>query len=468
MGKISFRPCILSGGAGNRLWPFSREHYPKQFLDLVGRGKPLLVETVQRLLPMSTEISILTHEDLKFSTIGLLRRHGIAGVEVLSEPARKNTAAAIAFLTWSIFKKDPQAVLGVFPSDHVVVSPERFSAAAKLAVEKAAEGSCVVVLGIRPTSPSDAYGYVELAAAPDLAKMPLTQKAVRFVEKPSIDRAEVFLKSGKFFWNAGIFFFQAKLMASLFEKLMPELWFEIQDIADDHSNLAEVYSRLQSESIDYGIMEHLRDIECVVCDPGWSDVGSWEEVAKESKPSNLPIEINGRGNTHLILGHHKKKSAFVGVSDILLAETQDAILVLKKGDGQSVREVVKSLKKSSPELIRDHLFEERPWGGFEILLDDRDLKVKRITVLPGERLSYQSHEKRNENWTVISGEAEVTLNDEIKKLRNGDHIYIPMGAKHRVANRGKEALVFIEVQTGNYFGEDDITRFTDDYGRVKK
>ncbi len=465
MSKRNFRPCVLSGGAGNRLWPFSRENHPKQFLDLAGRGKPLLVETLERLAPLSERLAIITHKDLQFGSLGLLKRYGITGIEVLSEPQRRNTAAAIALFTARVLAEDPTAIVGFFPSDHVVQDSPRFQSAIDLAVEKAMEAQSVVVLGILPTEASDAYGYIEVSSKPNFLKLPKSERALRFVEKPSVDRAEEFIQTGRFFWNAGIFVAEAAYLGKLFQEHMPKLWSLLQTVKADLSNLREIYDEVPMESFDYGVMEYVKSIDCIICDPGWSDVGSWEEVSKESPTQGNPIEVNGRGNHYLSLSPGKKQTAFVGVSDIIVTETPDSILILKKGEGQRVRDVVQSLKSVAPDLVANHCFEERPWGAFEVLLDDRDLKVKRITVLPGQRLSYQSHSKRAENWTVILGKAEVTLNDKVHVLSPGEHIFIPREAKHRVANTGTEILVFVEVQTGTYFGEDDIVRFSDDYGR---
>jgi mannose-1-phosphate guanylyltransferase/mannose-6-phosphate isomerase len=469
MKSSKFQPCILSGGAGNRLWPFSRENHPKQFLDLAGRGRPLLIEAIERLAPLAPGVAIMTHKDLQYSTLGLLKRYGIeAGeqkVEVIGEPMRRNTAAAIALFVWKVVKEDPKAIVGFFPADHLVEDRDRFQAAVSLGIEKAREARSVVVLGICPTEPSDAYGYVEVAAAPNLLKLPVVEKALRFIEKPSVDRAERFLQTGRFFWNAGIFLSQASFLAKLFDIHMPKLWSRFSLLKDDLSNLREVYDDMPMESFDYGIMEHLDSIDCIVCDPGWSDVGSWEQVAKESDSATKTIEVNGRGNSYVSLAGTPRQTAFVGVSDVIVSETPDSILILKKGEGQRLRDVVQTLKKIAPKLVSDHVFEERPWGSFEVLLDGKDLKVKRLIVLPGQRLSYQSHTRRDENWTIIKGLAEITLNDEVKTLKAGEHIFIPRLAKHRVANRGKEDLVFVEVQTGTYFGEDDITRYSDDYGR---
>jgi len=455
--------CVLSGGAGNRLWPISRELMPKQFYDLAGSGKPLLVDTLQRLQGVG-ELSVLTNEKLVFSTKGLLNRFNVES-HVLGEPLRKNTAAAVALFTHLVLQKcSGDTLIGIFPSDHLVTKTSNFKKAIELASAEAHKGA-VVTCGIQPTYPSDAYGYIELDSKLNPEDDVQTASVKQFVEKPSILKAEKFLATGRYVWNAGMFVFRADVMAGHLEKHMPELWQGIASIKKDLSNLTEVFATLPSESIDYGVMEKISGIRCVVADLGWSDIGSWEEVVEHQKVEKKPIEIAGQNNSFLPFGVNAKEVAFVGVSDLEVVETADALLVLRKGEGQKLREVVNALKKSNPQMVVSHSFEERPWGRFEVILDTAYFKSKKITVWAGHRLSYQSHTKRAEHWVIVKGEAEVTLNDEIIKLKVGEHVHIPLGAKHRIANYGKEAMEFIEVQTGTYFGEDDIIRYSDEYGR---
>lgn len=455
--------CVLSGGAGNRLWPISRELMPKQFYDLSGSGRPLLIDTLLRLKDVGT-LSVLTNEKLVFATKGLLNRFNVQA-EVWGEPMRKNTAPAVALYTHSVLQKSsPESVIGIFPSDHLVSKLENFKKALALAAEEASRGA-VVTCGIQPTYPSDAYGYIELESKVQAGSSAQVASVKQFVEKPSIHKAEAFLATEKYVWNAGIFVFRADVMASHFEKHMPELWKGISSIRKDLSNLSDVFAKLPSESLDYGVMEKISGIRCVVADLGWSDIGSWEEVFEHQKLEKKPIEVGGQNNAFLPFGVSAKEVAFVGVSDLEVVESADALLVLRKGEGQKLREVVKALKERQPRLLESHTFEERPWGRFEVILDTDYFKSKRITVWPGHKLSYQSHARRAEHWVIVKGEAEVTLNDEVFRLKAGEHVHIPLGAKHRIANPGEIALEFIEVQTGTYFGEDDIIRYSDDYGR---
>jgi len=461
MANQNLELCVLSGGAGSRLWPISREMMPKQFYDLAGRGQPLLIETLQRLSALG-RLSVLTSERLVYPTQGLLNRYSMKA-EVLGEPCRRNTAAAVAYFTQRALRRGASdTVVGIFPSDHLIAKPAIFSEAIRLAAEEAARGF-VVTCGIRPTQPSDAYGYIELSTKPQIGGG--AAQVRRFVEKPSIRKAEEFLASGRFVWNAGMFVFRADTMARHFETHMPQLWSELQDLKADESNLAEIFQKLPSESIDYGVMEKLTDIRCVVADMGWSDIGSWEEVAEHTPVREQPIEVEGQANCYLPFSVTPKKVAFVGVSDVELVETGDALLVLRKGAGQKLRDVVKKLQTDAPGLLVDHTFEERPWGRFEVLHDTSYFKSKKITVWAGQKLSYQSHKKRAEHWVIVKGRADVTLDDKVHSLKAGEHIHIPLGAKHRISNPGPDLMEFIEVQTGTYFGEDDIIRYSDEYGR---
>lgn len=461
----SMQICVLSGGAGSRLWPISRELMPKQFYDLANSGKPLLVDTLDRMKGLG-ELSVLTNQNLLFATKGLLHRFHI-DAQVLGEPLRKNTAAAVALFTHLVLQKSSEDnLIGIFPSDHLIGKRDNFEKAVNLACEEAARGA-VVTCGIQPTFPSDAYGYIELDSKYSVSPNELSAASVlSFYEKPSVMKAEKFISSGKFVWNAGMFIFRADIMRGHFEKHMPELWRSIATIKKDLSNIAEIFETLPSESIDYGVMEKITGIRCVVADLGWSDIGSWEEVGTHYKAQKRPIEVAGQNNSFLHFGGRSKEIAFVGVSDLEVVATTDALLVMRKGEGQRIREVVKALKSSNPQITESHTFEERPWGRFEVLEDTTYFKSKRITVWPGHRLSYQSHKHRAEHWVIVKGEAEVTLNDEIIKLKAGEHVHIPLGAKHRIANFAKEVMEFIEVQTGTYFGEDDIVRYSDEYGRT--
>ncbi len=452
---------ILSGGAGTRLWPVSREKAPKQFYDLGNSGKSLLIDTVERLEKFG-ELSIITTALLDKGTFGMLQKYG-KSASIIPEPDARNTAPAVALFTALCLEKDPNAVVGIFPADHVVKKNSEFEKAVESAVQLASQGN-IVTLGIEPSHPSDAYGYIELETKFDTKSLKAL-KVKRFIEKPSSFRAEELLQTKRVVWNAGIFIFSAKTMAEKLSLHMPELWKLISGIKSDLSNLKDIYPKVPKESIDYGVMEKLSDLYCLPVDIGWSDLGSWEEISKNGIKAADVIEVDGHQNFYQGVPKTKKKAAFVGVNDIVAVDTPDALLIVKKGYGQKVRDVVQIMKSKHPLLTKEHVFEERPWGRFHVLEDTDYFKSKVITVWAGQKLSYQSHKKRAEHWTIVKGEAEVTLNDKVHKLKYGEHIHIPLEAKHRIANPGKEDLIFIEVQIGTYFGEDDITRYEDIYGR---
>jgi mannose-1-phosphate guanylyltransferase/mannose-1-phosphate guanylyltransferase/mannose-6-phosphate isomerase len=293
---------------------------------------------------------------------------------------------------------------------------------------------------------------------------------VKFHEKPSLGTAKQFLAQGSFYWNAGIFVFPVYLMIELFKRYQPQIWAGVSSLKSDLSNLKEVYDRLPSISIDYAIMEKLsgQELLCVPCDPGWSDVGSWDAVAdvyeKNGREKLQSIEVDSKNN--FVLPHEKKQYAFVGVDDLIVVDTQDALLISKRGHSQQVKTVVDRLKAEKSKMVDEHTFEERPWGRFDVMKDFSHFKSKVIEVNPGSQISYQSHAKREEHWIITKGEGVVVLNEVEIPVQRGSYVKIPLGAKHRIKNQGAAALEFVEVQLGSYFGEDDIVRYQDDYKRV--
>jgi mannose-1-phosphate guanylyltransferase/mannose-1-phosphate guanylyltransferase/mannose-6-phosphate isomerase len=366
-------------------------------------------------------------------------------------------------LTWLALNQDPETIVGSFHSDHVIQDQAAFQQAVEAAYVLAEQSGQVVTLGIQPTHPATGYGYLQLG---DDASIAPNQRVTKFIEKPNLEAAEALLAQGQVAWNAGMFFFPAKVMAEHFSRLQPEMWQGLSQLAADLSNLQTVFEQLPKISIDYAIMEKLDDLLAVPYAGDWADVGSWEDVAPRRANKQSVTEVAAKDNHYVSLLPHAKRTVFLGVDDLIAVDTPDALLIMKKGGGQGLKQVVQTLKDiQAPELV-EHSFEERPWGRFEILLNTDNFKSKRLLLLPGGSLSYQRHQRRNEEWTITSGEGTATLNDVPRVVKAGDHVTIPIGTKHRLYNHSDQPLELIEVQTGTYFGEDDIERFSDQYGRV--
>jgi mannose-1-phosphate guanylyltransferase/mannose-6-phosphate isomerase len=456
-------PVILSGGSGTRLWPLSRQKMPKQFCDIF--GKPLQTLTLERAHKLGSPW-IITSEALRTLTEANLQQMvSPQKVHVVYEPMGRNTAPAIASLCHLLqMQGHGDEIAGVFPSDHLISKEEEFLKVVNFAISVARKNK-VVTLGIKPSYPETGYGYIqteeqsfsEIAA---LRAFPV----VKFHEKPELSKAQGFLSQGGFSWNAGIFIFKVSHMAELFAQHQPEMWRQVQDIKSDESNLKDVYSRLTSISVDYAIMEKLtgQELICIPADFGWSDVGSWDAVASLRRSQEI-LSVNADQN--FVFSQEKKHYSMIGLQDVILVDTKDALLLLKRGQSQDVKLVVDALTKAQSSLIRDHVFEYRPWGHFEILKETDNFKSKVIYLNPHSQISYQSHAKREEHWTIVRGQGEVVLNDRVLPVQAGSHVHIPLGAKHRIRNTTSDELEFVEVQLGSYFGEDDIVRYEDDYQR---
>lgn len=461
-------PVILSGGSGTRLWPVSRQQFPKQFNELFDDS--LQSMTLKRLAKFSSKPMIVTSLALRDFTQKKAVEAGFPDVEILFEPVGKNTAPAVAMLCRYMELRGKQnEIVGIFPADHLVQKSDVFLSALELA-EKGAKQGLVVTLGLKPTSAETGYGYIQTEKIPrDFNDQHSSFSVVQFHEKPDLQTAQKFLTAGSYFWNAGIFVFSVNKMIELFKKYQPQIWNNLENLDINLKNIDQIYSKMPSISIDYAIMEKLgnQDLLCVPCQPGWSDVGSWDAVAevyeKTGREKGEPVEVDSKNN--FVLPHRKKTYALVGVDDLIVVDTEDALLISRKGHSQDVKTVVDRLKVDNPKLAKEHTFEERPWGRFEVLRDFEHFKSKVILVNPKAQISYQSHSKREEHWIIVKGAGEVILNDKIMPVTTGTYIHIPIGAKHRIRNTGDIQLEFVEVQLGTYFGEDDIKRFADDYQR---
>ncbi len=463
-------PVILSGGSGTRLWPVSRASYPKQFCEFYDGS--FLDNTIRRLKALG-EVHILTTQNMESLTHRAVKQEGLKTQNVILEPMGKNTGPALALLCHILSLRGQQReIVGVFPSDHLIADERMFHSAVKIAEQVAREGF-VVTLGVLPRGPATGYGYIEVGDERVGGGKELQAFRVKgFREKPDLPTAKKYLQSGHHFWNAGMFVFEVGKMAEQFRTLQPQLWEKIERIGLDMKEAHYNYAMVESISFDYAIMEKLKDQACVPCAMGWSDVGSWDEVARVAEEStalrsrSLAQVFNQNSENNYVFSVHNKVVGLVDVTDLIVVDTPDALLVSKKGSSQKVKELVDSMREAHLPAATEHLHESRPWGGFEILADEKSFKTKKIMVDPGAQLSYQSHTQRSEHWVIIAGQAEVTLNEKKIVLEVGQSIHIPVGAKHRMRNPGKVPLIFIEVQTGSYFGEDDIVRYLDDYNRV--
>lgn len=463
-------PVILSGGSGTRLWPVSRASYPKQFCEFYDGS--FLVNTIHRLKALG-DVHILTTKSMDALTQRAVKREGLKMENVVLEPMGKNTAPAIALLCHILqMRGQAEEIVGVFPSDHLIANEAVFQRAVKLAEQMAIQGY-VTTLGVQPHSAETGYGYIEVTEEEVGKIVDLKARRVKgFREKPNKKTAQEYVNSGHHFWNAGMFVFRVSQMIELFKELQPKLWDKISQIDARMTNAHYNYAMVENISFDYAIMEKLKEQVCVPCDMGWSDVGSWDEVARISEEfaqmhsRSLAQVFNQDSTNNYVFSVQNKVVGLVDVTDVVVVDTPDALLIVRKGSSQKVKELVDSMKVAGLTEATTHPFETRPWGGFEILAEEKEFKSKKITMDPGAQLSYQSHTKREEHWVIVSGQGEVTLNDKKIELLPGQSIDIPVGAKHRIRNSGTQPLIFIEVQTGSYFGEDDIVRYLDDYNRI--
>jgi len=467
-------PVVLSGGSGTRLWPLSRTLLPKQFLSLTG-DQTLFQETLLRLkgLPDLAPPIIVSGAEQRFLAGEQLREVGFSAGAHLLEPIGRNTAPAIAVAALSALERDPDAVLLVLPADHVITEIGRFHAAIGAALQAAVSGK-LVTFGMVATSPETGYGYIERGAR--LGSATNVFAVARFVEKPDAARAAEFLRSGGFYWNSGMFVFRAARYLEALGKHRPEIlesaraaW---QTAARDLDFIRlgeEAFRRCPSDSIDYAVMEKTADAAVVEADIGWSDVGSWASLWQVQAPDSAGNVVQGDVHVDGVKGSYLRAEsrllAAIGVEDLVVVETADAVLVAHKNAAQRVKDVVEALKSGNRTEHISHTRVYRPWGYYESLDEGERFQVKRIMVKAGSRLSLQYHHRRAEHWIVVSGHAKVTRGDDVFDLRANESTFIPLGMRHRLENPGPDPLYLIEVQSGDYLGEDDIVRLDDDFKR---
>ncbi|MES2212653.1 MAG: mannose-1-phosphate guanylyltransferase/mannose-6-phosphate isomerase [Pseudomonadota bacterium] len=466
-------PIILCGGSGTRLWPVSREQHPKPFIHLPN-GKSLLQSAIIRgaELPSVSELMIVTNKELLFKIEDEFKSLALnqLAVSFLLEPFGRNTAPAIALAALQIAASNPDAILLVLPADHLVTNTQSFHEAVAKAVLLARQGK-LITFGIRPTHPETGYGYIEAEG----------HTVTQFIEKPSLDKALVYAQSGKHLWNSGMFCFTARTVLSELKRVAPELY-DAAELCLSASRYTpnkqfsvrtlspESFGQLPDISIDYALMEKSDKIAVVPCDIGWHDIGSWHALSQL-----YPTDAQGNcvvGNALLqntnncyVQSTHRMVGG-VGLDDLIIIDTPDALLVANRSETQNVKNLVQKLKKMNHPSHKVHTEVHRPWGTYSVLEEEDRFKIKRIVVKPGASLSLQMHHHRSEHWIVVSGMAKVVNGTKEFFINTNESTYIPAGNVHRLENPGVINLVMIEVQSGDYLGEDDIIRFEDAYGRV--
>ncbi len=460
---------ILAGGSGSRLWPLSRQHLPKQFLALDGASS-LLQTTIDRLSPVidTSNVMIVTQESHAKGEA----YHELLPYQALYEPVGRNTAPAIALAAAYLAANEDDPVMVVLPADHIIKDEVKFCEHLDIAI-KAAENGKLMTFGIQPTRPDTGFGYIKAHSSAD----PEIYEVERFTEKPDDATAEKFLADGGYYWNSGMFVWRASTILAEIKQYLPEVDQVIQTILSESaasSNFQQAvenhFINMPSISIDYGVLEKSDRVSLIPCDIGWNDVGSWQAVHdisdKDADGNAVQGNVIALGCKNSLIRSEKRLVAAIGLEEVSVIETSDAILVSKSDQSQRVREVVDALDAKGATEHVYHVKVNRPWGSYTVLEEDSDgFKIKRIEVAPGARLSLQSHRQRSEHWVVVSGTATVTNGDKVMTIEKNQSTYIPIGTKHRLENLGTEPLHIVEIQVGDYLGEDDIERYEDNYGR---
>jgi len=468
---MMLQPVIIAGGSGTRLWPLSRSGFPKQFLALDG-AETLFQKACLRCKAISNDIKptlVVTNEDHRFLAQEQLREIGLTEANLLLESVGRNTAPAMTLAALQAMAEDDDPILFVTPADQTIQDSEAFQAAAKSAVQLAMNNA-LVVLGVVPTSAHTGYGYIQADG----------NTVAQFIEKPDLATAEHYLQEGNYYWNAGIFVTKASVWLKALKQFRPDIAIATQNAWSnktvDHHFIRpnkEAFEAIPAESVDYAVIEHLPNsditINMVPLDAGWNDLGSWDAVWETASTDNEGNALTGDvllvDSSNNYVHASSRVVGLVGVKDIVVVETPDAVLVADKERSQDVKRIVEQLKADGRKESDLHRKVCRPWGWYDSIDEGERFKVKRIQVAPGASLSLQKHFQRAEHWIVVKGTAEVTCGDNVLTLTENQSTYIPLGEIHRLSNPGKTPLEIIEVQSGAYLGEDDIVRFQDKYGR---
>lgn len=472
MSAPHIHPVILCGGSGTRLWPMSRRLLPKQFLPLVS-DRTMLQETVLRTQGIAGIQAplVVGGDEHRFLVAEQLRLVSAAPAVHVLEPAPRNTAPAIAAAAWSLAARDPDSIMLVLPADHLIAKVDAFHAATARATALASEGF-LVTFGIVPSEPATGYGYIEKGAALSHEGF----RVARFIEKPKLEAAKQLVSTGTNFWNSGMFVFRAATFLEELARHNPAMhaatrasWTQAKVDLDFCRLDRTAFEASPADSIDYAVMEKTDRAAMIPVDLGWSDVGSWSQLwqvaEKDAKGNVARGDVLMHDTKGTYIRAEKRLVATVGVENLVIVETGDAVLVGTQDRAQDVKAIVDQLAKSGREEPNSHLRVYRPWGYYESIDQGERYQVKRIMVKPGQSISLQLHHHRAEHWIVVSGTARVTRGDETILVSENQSTYIPLGVTHRLENPGKVPVFLIEVQSGSYLGEDDIVRFQDQYGR---
>ena len=474
---MSIIPVILCGGSGTRLWPLSRDSYPKQFLHLL-ENQSLFQATVKRLQGITDENPMaVTNDKHRFLVAEQLREIN-QEAEILLEPMGRNTAPAIAAAAIRALKNDSSPMLLVLPSDHHIEQVDVFSKAVQTGAQAADDGK-LVTFGVVPTRAETGYGYIHAETKPLYDKKQPVYAVNGFKEKPDPQTAEKYLSSGEYFWNSGMFLFRADRYLEELEKFAPEILASCQQAVDQGQDDLDFFrldknsfGNCPADSIDYAVMEKTNAACVVPLDAGWNDVGAWAslwDISPSDDNDNVICgDVIAHDSTHCHIHSESRLVTALGVKNLVIVETSDAILVADKDAAQNVKEIVNELKNAQRSEGTLHREVYRPWGKYDSVDASERFQVKRITVNPGATLSLQKHHHRAEHWVVVTGTAEITCDDDIRILSENQSTFIPLGSVHRLRNPGKIPLELIEIQSGSYLGEDDIERYEDHYGRDKE
>lgn len=465
------KAVILAGGSGTRLWPLSRYGLPKQFIKING-GKSLLCQTVERLaavVPLR-DIFVITNEDYQFHVQADLKAVSpTIENNIILEPVGRNTAPAIALVMKYCLEKakcKKDEVILICPSDHIIQPVEKFAKYARQA-EAAAKAGSIVTFGIKPDRPETGYGYIKKGGK--AAGNGGVCKVEKFAEKPDLKTAGKYLKDGNYYWNSGMFAFTIKTMLAEFKAYAPEI---SRKMPATLAKMTADFKNMPSISIDYAVMEKSKKATVLPIDILWSDVGSWDslpEVIRPDSDGNVKVgDVLALDTKRTIVMGEGRLISTIGLKDLIIVDTADALLIARRGQAQRVKEVVEMLKERKRKEVIEHTTTYRPWGSYTVLEEGQRYKIKRIVVKPAQKLSHQLHYHRSEHWIIVKGTARVTIGKTTSLVHENESTYVPKSTGHRLENPGKVPLEMIEVQNGEYVGEDDIIRFNDIYGRKNK